>query len=125
MYVSFTFSTRVFSCTNAPSAIEVLLDSWALLIIVGTKLFAASSLTFSTVGKSRAIVLSAARSSNLGLAPPLVCTLITVSTWILSRRVSVKIFPSFSLVAASTSVKLISVPLYVSLETVNGLLRNK
>jgi len=42
--------------------------------------FAASSFTFSAVGKSKAIVLSAARSSNLGLAPPLVWTLITVST---------------------------------------------
>ena len=93
--------------------------------MAGTRLLAASSLAFSTVGKFKAIVLSAARSSNLGLAPPLVWTLITVSTWILSRRESVKILPSFSLVAASTSVKLTSFPLYVSLETVNGLLRSK
>ena len=70
-------------------------------------------------------MLSAALSSYLGFAPPFVCTLITASTWILSNKESVKIVPSFSLVAASTSVKLISVPLYVSLEIVNGLLRSK
>ena len=84
-----------------------------------------TSLGFSTLGKSNAIVLSADLSSYLGLAPPFVWTLNTASTWILSRRESVKILPSFSLVAASTSVKLTSFPLYVSLETVNGLLRSK